>query len=476
MALVTTVSTTPLTKLLYPVWYQKKLEKWRRGEIDWDGNVLRSEESSQRESVEKFGQTQIRRLLVYLRLDSLPGLFTFISLLGGENDAKQAPPAQLGVTSGSPDDVQLPGQSAKRRPLEVHGIRILELTERTSSVMQVTEGEEYSQRDPVVNTFRAFSQLHDVAVSGHVAVVPADSYAETLMGQAAEVSSDFALIPWSEYGSVTEDQSVPFAVSARDRFHGRAHLEFVHKTLTKAVCNTGIFIDNGFGGMPRAERPILSRAVSALSLQSHREPATMPAADKSHRVFFPFFGGVDDRVALRFVLQLAKNKNVVATIAHFNWPAEDHEDGSQAPEITRAGSSYGEATATLKPSKSKAPETESHKVMDELTAQDLAVLAALQSSPPPELVGRVTFSEINVVPTTALSQALSFARETVGGSPNNSGDIIVVGRRHHRLGDSTAEGGNDLRRTIGVVGEHIVSAAVKASILVVQAGGRGLDW
>ena len=41
MALVTTVTTTPLTKLFYPTWYQKKVEKWRKGEIDWDGNPIR---------------------------------------------------------------------------------------------------------------------------------------------------------------------------------------------------------------------------------------------------------------------------------------------------------------------------------------------------------------------------------------------------------------------------------------------------
>ncbi len=161
------MSTTPLTKLLYPLWYQQKLEKWRRGEIDWDGNPLTSEAASNRESLEKLSQTQqVRRLVVYLRLESLPGLFTFISLLGGEGRPK-----------GPAEDATAPAASETRprRPLEVHGIRMLELTERTSSVMQVTESDECAPRDPVVNTFRTFSPLRDVAVSGRVAVVPNDS-------------------------------------------------------------------------------------------------------------------------------------------------------------------------------------------------------------------------------------------------------------------------------------------------------------
>lgn len=34
----------------------------------------------------------------------------------------------------------------------------------------------------------------------------------------------------------------------------------------------------------------------------------------SHQIVFPFFGGEDDRFALRFVLQLARNDQVTATI------------------------------------------------------------------------------------------------------------------------------------------------------------------
>lgn len=40
MALITTFATTPLVVWLYPPWYQRKLERWKQGEIDWDGNRL----------------------------------------------------------------------------------------------------------------------------------------------------------------------------------------------------------------------------------------------------------------------------------------------------------------------------------------------------------------------------------------------------------------------------------------------------
>lgn len=466
-------------KWLYPPWYQQKVDRWRRGEIDWDGNALRSDDPSLRESFDKLNSTQIRRLVVFLRLDSLPSLFTFMSLLGGDSAASASKTEQTTVLPG--DAYESANRSARKRHLEVHGLRLLELTERTSSVMQVTEGEEYSQRDPVVNAFRTFAQLNDVAVSGRVEVVPTDYYADTLMTQASDVSSDFVLVPWSEYGSVTEDQSVPFAVSSVDRFQGRAHLEFMQKALQRGLrtCNTGVFINRGFGGMAREEAPPLRRNISSLSVRSHPRDATttLPVTDKSHYIFFPFFGGVDDRVALRFVLQLAKNPNVTATIAHFSWPAEEE---ATSPEVAAEGSSRGLGRPQLSPMTSrtappKATE-EASKVDENFSPQDLGLLSTLRSSLPAELVGRVQFTEVGVTSETALDETLRCAREAVGKAPKNSGDIVVVGRRHGRFGDRPAEGGGaDLKRTIGAVAEQMVVADVKASVLVVQAGGRGLD-
>ena len=44
MALVTTFATTPLVSWLYPPSYQRKLELWKQGKIDWDGNTLEPED------------------------------------------------------------------------------------------------------------------------------------------------------------------------------------------------------------------------------------------------------------------------------------------------------------------------------------------------------------------------------------------------------------------------------------------------
>ena len=459
MAVVTTVTTTPLTKLLYPPWYQQKVERWRRGEIDWDGNPTESSGDNATGSAEKLNATQIRRLFVYLRLDSLPSLFTFISLLGAENSHAAL---EAAAASATEDPVHI-----RKRPLEVHGLRILELTARTSSVMQVTEGESYySAHDPVVNAFRTFSQLHDVAAAGHVSVVPVDSYPETLTSHAADASSDFALIPWSESGGVTEDQSVvPHASvggNAGERFRNGAHLDFVQKTLAASMqtCNAGVFINNGFGGVVRPNELARTRS-GAMSIRSAAlESAVLPVTDKSHHVFLPFFGGVDDRVALRFVLQLARNAVVTVTITHFAFSAVGDGADDEAPV---AGTSSAPSTTTPGTTTGPSEQTRSRVAEDEGSAQDVALLHTLQSSLPRDMMGRVTFREVAVSSATALSKTLEVAAEVVGQNAKNAGDIVVVGRRHRRLGDDVAEvSGGDFRKTVGVVADRVVASGVRA--------------
>ncbi|KAI1770365.1 K+/H+ antiporter 1 [Hypoxylon cercidicola] len=460
MALVTTVATTPLTKWLYPPWYRKKLEQWKLGEIDWDGKPLRPEGTSKSDSLAQIQDTKIRRLLVYLRLDSLPSLFTFISLLGDENVI----PKSGDIQNSDSGEYSSRAPIVRKRPLEVHGLRLVELTERTSSVMKVTEGDDLSRRDPVLNAFRTFSQLHDVAVSGNVVIAPEDSYAQTVVSQASKQESDFVLIPWSELGSNKEDQSIPFKVSMEDRLSGKAHLDFIQTALSKAVCNTGIFIGSGFGGAASADRPGLPRTISNVSMRSHREAALAPLADKSHKIFFPYLGGVDDRVALRFVLQLAKNPLITVTVAHLNC-AEGDDDIVAISE--------GNLDAV-------SPSLTKNVINTEITAHDTSLLATLQSTISPELASRVSFTEVSVTASSAARQAATLAKETVGKQPRNAGDIVVVGRRHPRLPAAlrTADQSSteyDMQKTIGIFGQAMAMGDVKASVLVIQAGGSGLD-
>ncbi|RDW71906.1 putative K(+) antiporter 1 [Coleophoma crateriformis] len=472
MALVTTVATTPLTSFLYPPWYQKKLDAWKRGDIDWDGNALVTDDSN-RESVEKLQNTQVRRLLVYLRLESLPSLFTFIALMGGDasitakkvhKSKNELASVQEGQEASSEGSSIIP-----KRPLEVHGVRIVELTERTSSVMKVSEVDEYTNRDAVVNTFKTFAQLNNVAVSGGVSVVPESSYAETLMSQASDLHSDLVLIPWSETGSMSEGDQDHF-LNNYDRFSSGTHSAFIAEALQTATCNTAVFVNRGFGGPARQEVRPLKRTVSGLSLRSHREAPTAPIADRSHHVYFPFFGGADDRVALRFVLQLAQNSNITVTVIHFNYLAHAASAFSKAPEVMQE--SVTGISSRPETSQRQFPEPLDAETLTAAAEKDAALLHTLRDSLPLELTTRVVFADYKT--TNPLADCLEHAKQELGQSPKNAGDLVVLGRgRHAQLVDDSST--SELGKTLGVVAESLISGGARGSILVMQAGGRGLE-
>ena len=458
MALVTTFATTPITLALFPSWYQKKLAAWKRGEIDWDGNRLSPEDTSEGDgsfSLDKDQSSEIRRLLVCLRLDSLPSLFTFVALLGGDKPAAalRSHPTKNGKVSNSEPD---PIGSMIKRPLEVHGVRMLELTDRLSSAMKEVEADELSTRDPVVNAFHTFGQLNNVAVSGEVQLVPEGVFSDLLSDRATDRRSDMILLPWSETGNFSEAMITSMTDPTTPHAFGNAHYNhFVSKFLDSAPCNTAVFVNHGFGAAPREEARHLERTQTSLSLRSILSPTTAPLMDRSHHIFFPFIGGDDDRVALRFVLRLAKNPNITATILHLR---------------------ISETTTVIGTAVTKNETSIATSAQDAPYDQDRHFFTSMADSLAGELQSRVLFDTADS--TETVHDALGHARTEVGQSPKNAGDLIVVGRRHagipnvHPAHSPGQEG--DLRSSLGVLAETIILGSVKASVLVIQAGKKDL--
>ncbi len=458
MALVTTFATTPLTSALYPPSYQQKLAAWRRGEIDWDGNQLAPDSKSSEQgdaTLEKYRSAELRKLLVYLRLDSLPSLFTFVNLLGGGqfgNSLQKAHPQKAKKSTGAAGTDS--GESALddqyKRPLEVHGLRMLELTERQSSVMKESDLDDYSIRDPVLKAFHTFGQLSNVAVSGEVQIVPEVSYAEILNRTATDQGSDMVLLPWSETGRLSEAGDPLLLDPAQNTFSSGPHNQFVTTFLSNAACNVAVFVNNGFGQV-RAKKA-LRRVPTTLSLRSTTGPVVPPIIDRSHHILLPFFGGPDDRVALRFVLRLARNSNVTATIINVNTRGSAKALESQTGERATEGPSY---------------------------ENELAFFNTIKDSLPRELESRVLFSTVNT--EHPLRDIVDIAHAETGLSPQNAGDIVIVGRGVRAVARDllrrevetlrAADGavlGTDAG--LGVVAESIIGGDVNASVLVIQAG------
>ena len=456
MALVTTFVTTPLVSALFPPWYQKKLAAWKRGEIDWDGNHLSQDGGSSTDSpnnaLEK-SSSDIRKILVCLRLDSLPSLFTFVSLLSGEQAAQFKPKSHpsKNAKASTTADAAFP-DIHKQKHLEIHGLRMLELTERLSSVMKESEADEWSARDPVVNAFYTFGQLNNVAVSGEVQLVASGAYADMVNDRASQRTSDMILLPWSETGTVSEMGVLGFAEPAQNAFGNDSYNHLVAKMLANAPCNTAVFVNNGFGASPKEDvQPgRMARALTGQSMRS--EHMTTPIVDRSHHIFFPFSGGVDDHVALRFVLRLAKSPNVTATILLVN------NTSNETPEIQRPASPISGKNSTV----AIAPARET------VSEQDRSFFYAMRDSLADDSVrDRVVFDSIDT--PRPLSDVPERARAEVGLTPTNAGDLVVVGR-----GSRGIHPESEVRQTLGDWADAMISANVKASVIVIQAGGKGL--
>ena len=466
MALITTFATTPLTTALYPRWYQIKIEAWKRGEIDWDGNRLTNDENSMdpdETSMAKAESADVGKILTYLRLDSMPGVLALVSLFS-------KPISTIAVSrvhhtkqeSRSSEDSDVAGFSAVR-PVQIYGLHLMELTDRASSVMSVAEIDEYTLRDPVVNTFRTFGQLRNIPVSGQVMVVPEASYATTLVDKASDVSADVLLIPWTLSGTMSEYE----IEDSTNRFANGAFSHFVVSSLSRAPCNTAIFVDNGFSNKKKAKASqVLSRTISAISTRDMQHFSTA-TTNKGYHIYMPYIGSDDDKAAIRLVLQLARDIKVTATIVQFELPeatvaslqgTQDQDQLSSAP--------------TSASSKNRVRTTTYNAASDRYSG----FFSTVRDSLPSALASRVIFE--TVLSSSPYQTIMKKIKDDVEHSPKDSGDLIVLGRNSAIdtiLSAGSGDGASavllesEAKQGLGVLAEGILGHVPKASLLVVRS-------
>lgn len=455
MALVTTFATTPLVSYLFPPWYQKKLEAWKRGEIEWDGSGRPHDgRPAEHSSTVVDKHKDLERLLVCLRLDSLPSLFTFVSLLTGTavsptktktHPSKAAKKTYSGQPNASPEDGS--------KPLKVHGLRVLELTERLSSVMKESEIVERSAKDPVVNAFYTFGQLNNASTTGEVQVITADSFADVVNARAEERASDLILLPWSETGNVSELESVGYIDSADGVFGNESYNQLIGKLLSRAPCTTAVLVPNKLGSLAAEEKPGLHRVPTHYSLGTDMEQVTTPVMDRSHHIFFPYSGGPDDRAALRFVLCLAQGVNITATILLVGSSGDANTRSNSPIEQSAVGKIISKVAIT--------------PARDGVDDADRSFFRAMQDSVPDHARERVIFETMES--SSPLVDVPQRASAEVGLHPHNAGDLVVVGRSSSSNTFSTHEGHGSLTSTLGDRANAIIGANLRASVIVIQA-------
>ncbi|OKL58203.1 hypothetical protein UA08_06452 [Talaromyces atroroseus] len=465
MALVTTFLTTPLTLLLYPKWYQDKVSRWRRGEIDWDGNVIdQAPSSGSYDGANKPSLRPIEKLTVYLRLDSVANVCTFIGLLGTDGKPSESTPREHYSKRTEPkvEDQHDAGEIGKLPLLHAHGIRLMELTDRLSSTMQVSEIEDYSFWDPVVNVFRSFGQINNIPSEGRVSVIPETSYADAVLDLARDTNSNLLLVPWSASGGLSDRQSVwpsensstttdfPYSLFVSDILRGIT-------SSAQSGTHVGVLVDRALD-MPSQERHALKRSAHTRSLPNIRTNlASLTTGNRNQHILFLYIGGADDRFALRLVLQLARNQLVTATIVQIDVPYS-------------ANSSNSTEISDRDPQSS----TNSDSLLKEKEI-DNSFFTSMRDSLSSESSSRVVFRTVSSVDSSSsvVKLALETANNEASQAHGETNLLIVVGRRNTGSDPSSTDLGDrsDTRSVLGVVGDAVVHDGPKASVLVVQVAG-----
>lgn len=485
MALVTTFISTPMTHALYPPWYQRKISAWKRGEIDWDtgkplAETISRSTTSSNAADDKLQGTNIHKMLVHLSSGNIPHILAFMSILS----PPKAPDAQIhpnakSEQSTTTDNTSLKEPEKPERTIIAHGVHLIGLTERPSSVMQVSEIDEYAAVDPVVHTFQTFGQLYNMNASGEVDVVPEDSFAQTLTQRAMDYSSDFILLPWSEMGSFRDTD---ISTSTNSLVEDGEYARFIIRALKNAPCNAAIFVNLSANLSKSKSHRGLSRTKSLQSIRSMgvRDPpkAPMTLSTGPRHIFTPLFGGPDDLLAIGLTIQLVQ-KGCTATIIRFDIPYHvdlSHEPESIDPLKSRSGTAKSDmhgdqildtpglsrvqtSTNTFRKTHTPSP-----------LSRDTTLFTSLQSSLTAEVAARITLDTLDLddPKQDAAVFCAQRAEREFSTLPKKVSGLVIVGRNRKLHGLATRDGG-DAEKSLGVVGLEIVKANLKGGMLVVKA-------
>jgi len=400
--------------------------------------------------------------------------------------------------------LQLPSPSTSSKDqspnvLKIHCLRLMELTQRTSAVMKVSE-RHFDRLDPVVNVFRTFGKLNEVLVTAKMAIVPEDSFVDSVHYQATKSKADMVIVPWSSN-----------LVQASETSTAVLQDEFIRQVLDKVETHISVMIDTSLHMDDESYlEPSLSRSISVSSLRNKATQTTTTSEieaipviqlQEGYQVFLPYFGGKDDRVALMMVIQLLRCTDVKATVVRIRCgdasgkssvaaPPAAHTDPSKEPlSQTDNGKSPIASAVSSVLAKVRFPDvvhgSSSTPVTadppDAETVEDDAYVTTLLDSVPAEFKSQLIVKTVTTY--TPLQYAVKRAKKEINSSASNY-HLIIVGRgtKYLRtvklngilrkdLKDSVRGGQSEMvgKSCLGDAGEAMLLGHVTGGLLVVQS-------
>ncbi|EGN94001.1 hypothetical protein SERLA73DRAFT_63288 [Serpula lacrymans var. lacrymans S7.3] len=492
-AVLLTFMTTPLVNTLYPPERRTRVsplgEEWE-GEGEGKGEGWEGEDG--------LGRWKTRFTIVLDKLEHMPGMMAFTQLIQPPHPSSSSSP--LDATPRTP---------AFSPPIHIDALRLLELSDRTSAVMRSSAADTLLYTDPLLGIFGMYGELNGVGVRGGLEFVGWEGMAGCVTEWAVGRGSEMVCLPWlppmssSPTGAITAGEDTPAFTPRASVMHnpfeaffggGRGgdksasaiHSQFVRGVFAQAKTDVAIFVDPGHSTSHLHPTP-RGRGLGGMEGKGR---------GKQH-VFFPFFGGPDDRLALEFVVQLCASGRMSASVVrvckrvavgHVEEPktaygGEEREKVDMATTIGFPDTVYGAATTATR----LQSETADNVVWERYAARAARVVEGGEGEAASTLtaaLSRMTFSELS---TPAPIHAI--LHHGAGIRPVESGTrLLVVAGRSRRMSveshvselrevaeEFEAEG-EMVRKTIGDVGAAVVLAGVEmAGMVVVQAVNVGLE-
>lgn len=252
-----------------------------------------------------------RFTFVFNRMEDLPSMMAFTKLI-------QLPPKY------SAKEIEASGKSTldmQSTPVGISAIRLLELSERYSSVLKASDLETTARQDPLSNIYGTFAGLNGFKVVPEMAIVVPQDFPLSVTNFAKDKKADMIVVPWAAATSMAPTDEGPAVNPFENLFRNNAAPErspqyaaFVRETFLKASCDVALFLDRGIFGAPSA----------------------MPSG-RQH-IYLPFFGGPDDRASLELVMQLCRHQGVTATIVRLVRSAEPTEEDRASSDLSKTSS------------------------------------------------------------------------------------------------------------------------------------------
>lgn len=333
-AMLLTFMTTPVVTILYPPEVRKRAISTGADfatVVDKSGGDMpREAEDGIKRAMHESDETWKGRFTVVLdRIEHLPGMMTLTQLIHSPLPHSRD---STGDISSESRTISFDGGSRRiddrMHNVSIDALRLIELSDRTSAVMKSSAADQLILSDPLLAIFKTFGDLNDLSISSSLSVVTFNDLASRVADYAKETMSQLVLVPWlppnlsptrgTSDAPVTPNAAAtpstnPFDILFRNTASVEKAASLVHSQFIRGIfaqCDTDVAL--------YVDRTDKMRS----SLPNNRNRSGR------QQIFLPFFGGPDDRLALEFVVQLAANPRITATVVRITTIEPLHEEAT----------------------------------------------------------------------------------------------------------------------------------------------------